>query len=125
MPARRFDRGVFGRGPAAPNVAVACRSAGWRVAIVDSRPFGGTCALRGCDANKVLVGAAEVVDWNRRMAGKGVRTEQLRIDWPALMAFKRSFTELVPKRKEAGFAEAGIAAFHGRARFIGPTTVQV
>jgi ubiquinone/menaquinone biosynthesis C-methylase UbiE len=25
---------------------------------VDSRPFGGTCALRGCDPKKVLVGAA-------------------------------------------------------------------
>ena len=41
------------------------------------------------------------------------------------MRFKRSFTEPVPKRREEGFAKAGIAAFHGRARFAGPTTVQV
>src|SRR5437764_6740480 len=33
------------------------RSAGWEVAIIDSKPFGGTCALRGCDPKKVLVGA--------------------------------------------------------------------
>jgi glutathione reductase (NADPH) len=92
---------------------------------VDSRPFGGTCALRGCDPKKVLVGAAEAVDWTRRMKGKGIQAEKLQIDWPELMRFKRSFTEPVPKRREDGFAKAGIAAFHGRARFAGPTTVQV
>ena len=36
-----------------------------------------------------------------------------------------SFTEPVPKRREDGFAKAGIAAFHGQARFVGPTTLQV
>jgi glutathione reductase (NADPH) len=41
------------------------------------------------------------------------------------MRFERSFTEPVPERREEGFANAGIAAFHGRARFAGPTTVQV
>jgi len=41
------------------------------------------------------------------------------------MRFKRSFTEPVPKRREEGFAKAGISAFHGRARFAGPTTIQV
>ena len=41
------------------------------------------------------------------------------------MRFKRSFTEPVPKRREDGFAKAGVAEFHGRARFAGPTTIQV
>jgi glutathione reductase (NADPH) len=41
------------------------------------------------------------------------------------MRFKRSFTGPVPKRREEGFAKAGVAAFHGRARFVGPTAVQV
>jgi len=73
----------------------------------------------------VLVGAAEAVDWTRRMEGKGIRAEKLHIDWPELMSFKRSFTEPVTKRREDGFTKAGIAAFHGRARFVGPTSVQV
>jgi glutathione reductase (NADPH) len=122
---RKFDVIAIGTGSAASSVASRCREAGWEVAIVDSRPFGGTCALRGCDPKKVLVGAAEAVDWIRRMKGKGIRAENLQIDWPELMRFKRSFTEPVPKRREGGFAKAGIAAFHGRARFAGPTTVQV
>jgi glutathione reductase (NADPH) len=59
------------------------------------------------------------------MEGKGIRAEKLHIDWPELMSFKRSFTEPVTKRREDGFTKAGIAAFHGRARFVGPTSVQV
>ena len=122
---RKFDVIVIGTGSAASTVASRCREAGWQLAIVESRPFGGTCALRGCDPKKVLVGAAEAVDWIRRMNGKGIQAEKLQIDWPELMRFKRSFTEPVPKRREDGFAKAGIAAFHGQARFVGPTTLQV
>ena len=123
--ARTFDVIAIGTGSAASAVASHCRDAGWQVAIVDSRPFGGTCTLRGCDPKKVLVGAAEAIDWIRRMKGKGIQVEKLQIDWPELMRFKRTFTEPVPKRREDGFAKAGIAAFHGWARFVGPTTVQV
>jgi glutathione reductase (NADPH) len=122
---RKFDLIAIGTGSAASGVTSRCREAGWNVAIVDSRPFGGTCALRGCDPKKVLVGAAEAVDWTRRMKGRGIQTAELQIDWLELMRFKRSFTEPVTKRREDDFAKAGIAAFHGRARFTGPTTVQV
>lgn len=120
----KFDLVVIGTGSGASAPAHRCRSAGWNVAIVDSRPFGGTCALRGCDPKKVLVGAADAIDWTRRMEGKGIRGEA-RIEWPELMRFKRSLIEAVPKNREEGLARAGIAAFHGRARFVGPTSVQV
>jgi len=73
----------------------------------------------------VLVGAGEVIDWARRMKGNGIRSEQILIDWPELMRFKRSFTQPVPKHREEGFAKAGIVAFHGRAHFIGKNTVKV
>jgi glutathione reductase (NADPH) len=122
---RKFDVIAIGTGSAASAVASRSRQEGWQVAIVDSRPYGGTCALRGCDPKKVLVGAAESVDWIHRMKGNGIQAAKLRIDWPELMRFKRSFTEPVPKRREDEFAKAGIAAFLGRARFTGPTTVRV
>src|SRR6516162_11145768 len=92
---RKFDMLAIGTGSGASAAAHRCRAAGWHVAVVDSRPFGGTCALRGCDPKKVLVGAAEAVDWGRRMRGKGVRCEP-RLDWPELMRFKRTFTDPVP-----------------------------
>ncbi len=122
---KQFDLVVIGTGAAGATAAYKCRSAGWEVAIIDSRPFGGTCALRGCDPKKVLVGAAELIDWSRRMTRNGIAGDSITIDWSALMRFKRTFTEPVPKHREQGYAKAGIATFHGPARFIGPTTIGV
>src|SRR5579884_1367963 len=123
--AHQVDVVVIGTGSAGSTVAYRCRRAGWSVAIVDKRPYGGTCALRGCDPKKVLVGAAEAVDWGRRMQGKGVAAPGLAIDWPELMRFKASFTDHVPPDREEGFRAAGIATYHGTATFVGPTTVRV
>ena len=113
-----FDLVVIGTGSGGSAPASRCREAGWRVAVVDDQPYGGTCALRGCDPKKVLVGAADLVDWRRRMAGHGVAGDAC-IDWPALMRFKRTFTDPVPASREASFQKAGIATHHGEARFIG------
>jgi glutathione reductase (NADPH) len=115
---------VIGTGEAASTVALTC-SAAKHVAVVDSRPFGGTCALRGCDPKKVLVGAAEVVDWDRRMERNGICAERVHIEWSRLMRIKRSFIADVPKTREDDFVRNGVATFHGRARFVGPVSVRV
>jgi glutathione reductase (NADPH) len=122
---KQFDLIVIGTGAAGSPVAYKCREAGWSVAIIDSHPFGGTCALRGCDPKKVLVGAADVIDWARRMRGKGVAATNAEIGWTELMRFKRSFTDPVPESRKTGYEKAGIAAFHGRARFVAPAKVQI
>jgi len=121
----KYDVVVIGTGSAASAAAIRCRKAGKQVAVVDSRPFGGTCALRGCDPKKVLVGAAEVIDWNRRMAEHGISANQVQIDWSRLIQFKRSIIERVPRNSEESFVKSGVATFHGRAGFVGPTSLQV
>jgi glutathione reductase (NADPH) len=65
-----FDSVVIGTGTAASTTVSECSSAGWSAAIIDSLPFGGTYALRGCDSQKVLVEAAKVIDSNQRHANK-------------------------------------------------------
>ena len=72
MSPKSYDLLVIGTGTAASTVATRCRKAGWTVAVIDSRPFGGTCVLRGCDPKKVLVAAAEAIHWAQRLAGRGV-----------------------------------------------------
>jgi glutathione reductase (NADPH) len=69
-PKTTYDLIVIGTGVAASTVAWQCHSAGWKIAVIDSRPFGGTCALRGCDPKKVLVGISELIDWNHRRRAK-------------------------------------------------------
>jgi glutathione reductase (NADPH) len=119
-----YDLVVIGTGEAGAAAATRCRAAGWKVAIVDSRPFGGTCGLRGCDPKKVLVGAAEIIDRRRRMQGRGVSGE-LQIDWAELIRFKDTFTDPFPRQREGGLVQAGIETFHGRARFRDGRSIQV
>ena len=116
---------VLGTGTAAQTVAYTCREAGWSVAVVDDHPYGGTCQLRGCDPKKVLVGVSELVDWSRRMQGKGVSAPSLSISWPDLIRFKRTFTDPVPEQNEHSFKQAGIITRHGRAHFVDRTSVRV
>jgi len=103
----QFDLVVIGTGTAAGVVAHTCRRAGWSVAVIDSRPFGGTCALRGCDPKRVLVGVAEVVDGVNRFSVRGVRADALRVEWSELMRFKRGMIEGVPAVGNVGWARCG------------------
>lgn len=123
--AQAFDLVVLGVGMAAVSAASKCASAGWSVAVVDELPYGGTCALRGCDPKKMLRRGAEIVDAARLMRGKGVEDDGLRINWPDLVAFKRSFTDKMPARIEGSLEDDGVATFHGPAKFLNENTVEV
>src|SRR5258705_11671544 len=121
---RQYDLVVVGSGVTSA-VASRCREAGWSVAVVDRQPFGGTCALRGCVPKKILVGAAEAVHAARDLSGHGVPARELAIDWPQLIAFKRSLIGETTARTERTWTEMGIALFHSAGRFVGPTTLAV
>ena len=124
MPAQSFDLIVIGTGSAGKTVAETARQAGKTVAIIDKQPFGGTCSQRGCDPKKVLAGAAEIIARSGQMVGKGIDTAPT-INWPDLMAFKKTFTDPIPENTERKFADAGIRAFHGVATFTDANTIQV
>ncbi len=119
-----YDVIVIGTGTAGTDIAAHCRKAGKSVAIADYRRFGGTCALWGCIPKKVLGAAAEVVARAGDLHGKGI-VGTTAIDWPALMAYERTFTDPVPANKEEYFRKAGIDAYHGYARFTGERTLEV
>ena len=122
---QQFDLVVLGAGTGAVGVARPCAKAGWKVAIVDCLPYGGTCALRGCDPKKMLVGVTEAIDWSQRMKRKGLRGDEMKIDWAEMIAFKRTFTDVVPERLEQGLEKLGVVAVHGTARFTEAEVVQV
>lgn len=119
-----YDLVVVGSGTAAQTAVSRVREAGWRIAVIDHRPLGGTCALRGCDPKKMLVSGEEAIDAARRMGGRGVEGE-LQIDWAGLMAFKRTFTDPIPARQAARYAGMGVDMFQGLARFASRDAVEV
>lgn len=121
---RKYDLVVLGAGTAAMTAASRVKAAGWSVAVVDFRPFGGTCALRGCDPKKMLLSGSNAIDHVRRMQGKGVSGDA-GISWSELMAFKRTFTDPVPERQERNYQAMGVDTLHGEAKFTGPRSLDV
>ena len=140
MTDERFDLVVLGSGTVGQGPAYEAAKAGWRVAVVESGPPGGTCANRGCDAKKPYVNAAGAVAAWRRLAGKGLREVERGgeggverggergvegVDWPSAHAFKRSFTDPIPDRTRRAMREAGLALIEGEPRFVERSAVEV
>lgn len=122
---QRLDLIVIGAGMAGVAAAHKSAAAGWQVAIVDALPYGGTCALRGCDPKKILRRAAEIIDSARLMRGKGVQDADLSISWADLVSHEHGFTDPVPASMEAGLSDSGVTTLHGRARFTAPDRLEV
>ena len=112
-----YDLIVIGAGMAGVAAANKCASAGWRVAIADELPYGGTCALRGCDPKKILRRGAEIIDSARLMSGKGIDADGLSINWADLMKHKHGFTDPAPENLEGALVGNGVETLHGTATF--------
>ncbi|WP_026841127.1 dihydrolipoyl dehydrogenase family protein [Citrifermentans bremense] len=115
---------VIGTGTAGFTLALACRKGGRQVAVVDDKPYGGTCGRNGCEPEKYLMQAAQVVHLTRQMSGQGI-TVPAAMDWPALIRSKSAFSNGVPERTELAFQQAGIKMYFGTARFLSPETVAI
>lgn len=120
-----YDLIVIGAGMGGVAAANKTAEAGWRVAIVDELPYGGTCALRGCDPKKILRRGAEVIDAARLLAGKGIDADGLSINWADLMKHKRGFTDPVPENMERGLSSNGVDTLHGTATFTGANRLTI
>ncbi len=122
---QRYDLIVIGAGMAGIAAANKCAAQGWQVAIVDALPYGGTCALRGCDPKKILRRGAEIIDAARLMRGKGIDDAGLSIDWSDLMKHKHGFTDPVPANMEDSLAGHHVDTLHGEARFTGTNQIEI
>lgn len=124
MVIKEYDVFVIGTGTAGKSVAYDCVAAGMTVAIADNREYGGTCANRGCDPKKVLVGITEAFQFAKNLEGKGIVSAS-KIDWAALQKYKSSFTDAVPAINEKNLKEAGIEMYHQSPKFLNENTLSV
>lgn len=123
---KNYDIIIIGTGTAGRTLASKVARSGLKIAIADSREYGGTCPLRGCDPKEVLTDIAEVTDSNNRLIGKGAGTDTpLKIDWTSLIEFKRTFIEGYSRKTENHLVEMGIDTYHGRAHFENQNTIVV
>jgi len=121
---KEYDVFIIGSGMAGMTIANKCASKGLSVGITDELPYGGTCALRGCDPKKVIIGATEVRDFAKRLKGSGIDTIP-QVNWKDIMDFKQSFVDEMPPKIEKGYKKNGIDTFHSSAKFLSENTLEV
>ena len=121
---KEYDVFIIGSGMAGMTIANKCASKGLSVGITDELPYGGTCALRGCDPKKVIIGATEVRDFAKRLKGSGIDTIP-KVNWKDIMDFKQTFVDEMPPKIEKGYKKNGIDTFHNSAKFISQNTLQI
>lgn len=124
MNEQHFDAIVVGSGTSAYYATAGLNDAGRKVAIIDERPYGGTCALRGCQPKKYLVCNAEAVAMARHLVGRGIQSAP-QSDWKALQSLKNEFLDGRSDGEVEDWREAGVATFHGRAVMTGEDEVTV
>jgi len=121
---KEYDVFIIGSGMSGMTIANKCASKGLSVAITDELPYGGTCALRGCDPKKVIIGATEVRDFAARLKGKGIDNIP-QINWETIVKFKQSFVDEMPPKIEKGYSKKGIDTYHSSAKFISESTIKI
>ncbi|QJB57048.1 NAD(P)/FAD-dependent oxidoreductase [Pseudodesulfovibrio sp. zrk46] len=120
-----FDVIVVGSGTSAYYVVSGViKDKALRVAIIDERPYGGTCALRGCQPKKYLVSNAEVVASVSHLLGRGIEG-QAKTDWAALQELKNAFLEGRSEADQAHWEKSGVTTFNGKARMIADDQIEV
>lgn len=111
-----YDTIVIGTGTAGLTAAGILAQKGKKVAVVDNRPYGGTCALRGCQPKKYLVNNTQIAAETRALLGKGYKTPAV-TDWTQLQQFKGEFTSKVTENTKKSLKDNGIDSYEGTATF--------
>jgi dihydrolipoamide dehydrogenase len=127
MPTLHTDVIVIGAGTAGLNARREVEEAGGNALLIESGHYGTTCARVGCMPSKLLIAAAEVAhviadaerfgiqtasNWS--VHGKAVM-ERVRRERDRFTGFVVKATEEIPEAQR----------LRGRARFLGPSSVQV
>src|SRR6266852_679570 len=122
-----YDAIIIGTGQAGPSLAARLASAGWKVAIIERKLFGGTCVNTGCTPTKTLVATAYAAYLARRAADYGVTIGgSVGVDMRAVKARKDAVVRPSREGVERSLKRLkGCTVLEGHAQFVGPKEVKV
>jgi glutathione reductase (NADPH) len=121
---KEYDLIVLGTGDAGQIVALAAAKEKWKVAIIEKKAVGGTCALWGCVPKKVLISGEKLANFSQRMAAAGFSSKTTP-DWSELMAFKHRLTGSFSKNSRSNLQKHGIDIYQGTVSFVGEAAIRV
>jgi len=123
---RTFDAIVVGAGQAGPSLAVDLANAGWNVAMVERKLFGGTCVNTGCTPTKAMVASAHAAHLARRAGDFGIQAGQVTADLRAIKARKDSIVLKSRTGVESWLrGTKNCTVFTGTASFESPAVMRV
>jgi pyruvate/2-oxoglutarate dehydrogenase complex dihydrolipoamide dehydrogenase (E3) component len=122
-----YDAIVIGTGQSGPALTRRLVAAGWKVAIIERKLFGGTCVNTGCTPTKTLVASAYAAHLARRSAEYGVTINgPIGVDMKKVKARKDAIAGASSKGVERSLKTLkGCTVYEGHARFNGPKEVKV
>jgi pyruvate/2-oxoglutarate dehydrogenase complex dihydrolipoamide dehydrogenase (E3) component len=122
-----YDAIVIGTGQSGPALTRRLVAAGWKVAIIERKVFGGTCVNTGCTPTKTLVASAYAAHLARRADEYGVAIGgPIGVDMKKVKARKDAVVEPSRKGVERSLKTLkGCTVYEGHARFSGPKEVKV
>src|SRR6266487_1636296 len=122
-----YDAIIIGTGQAGPALARRLAAAGWNIAIIERKFFGGTCVNTGCTPTKTLVASAYAAHLARRARDYGVTIGgSIGVDMKAVKARKDAVSRPSREGVERSLKRLkGCTVFEGHGRFVGPKRVEV
>ncbi|WP_404362920.1 glutathione-disulfide reductase [Marinobacter sp.] len=122
-----YDLIVIGAGSGGVRLARMSAQRGARVAVIESRYLGGTCVNVGCVPKKLFVYGSHMGEDIEDAAGYGwsVPADQMRFDWPTLVANKNTEIERLNGIYRRLLENAGVTIIEGTASFTDSNTLAV
>lgn len=120
-----FDLFVIGAGSGGVRAARFAADFGARVAVAESRYFGGTCVNVGCVPKKLLVHGAHYAEELEHAAGFGWTVGERRFDWATLIANKDREINRLNGIYRNLLNNSRVHVLDGHARILSPHDVEV
>jgi glutathione reductase (NADPH) len=120
-----FDLFVVGGGSGGVRCARIAAGHGAKVAIAESRFWGGTCVNVGCVPKKIMVQASEYGSLAQDSHGFGWDTQRGTHDWAALIAHKDAEIGRLNSIYVRLLETAGVQMFEAHACFAGPHSLKL
>ena len=120
-----FDLFVIGAGSGGVRCARIAAQHGAKVAVAESRHWGGTCVNLGCVPKKLMVYASEGPEAAEDARAYGWDVRIGAHDWPRFIAAKDREIERLDGIYKSMLGKAGVELFVGRAKLIDANTIEI
>jgi len=124
---KKYDAIVIGTGQSGPSLAASLAGAGWSVAIIERKLFGGTCVNTGCIPTKTLIASARAAHIARRAEDYGVIINgSINVDMKKVKARKDEVSGASNSNVENWLkGTENLTVYEGHARFVDNRTIGV